>query len=64
MPSRRASSPEALRDLDASSRNEAIAIAEGVVDGTPDLKWLVGHERARADARALLKTWRGSPRRG
>lgn len=55
---------EALRDLDVSSRDEAIAIAEGVVDGTPDSKWLVEHERARADARALLKTWRGSPRQG
>jgi hypothetical protein len=55
---------EALRDLDGSSRDEAIAIAEGVVDGTPDSRWLVEHERARADARALLKIWRGSPRRG
>ncbi len=55
---------EALRDLDSSGRDEAIAIAEGVVDGTPDSKWLVEHERARADARALLKTWRGSPRLG
>jgi hypothetical protein len=55
---------EALRELDASSRDEAIAIAEGVVDGTPDSKWLVEHERARADARALLKSWRVSPRRG
>jgi hypothetical protein len=50
---------KALRDLDASSRDEAIAIAEGVVDGTPDSRWLVEHERARADARALPKTCRG-----
>lgn len=57
---------DALRDLDASSREEAIAIAisEVVVDGTPDSKWLVEHERARPDARALLKIWRGSPRQG
>jgi hypothetical protein len=53
---------EALWDLDSPSRDEAIAIAEGVVAGHPDSKWLVEHERARADARALLKTWRGGPR--
>jgi hypothetical protein len=55
---------DALWDLDATNRDEAIAIAEGVVDGHPDSKWLVEHERARADARALLKIWRGSPRQG
>jgi hypothetical protein len=48
----------------AHPKKEAIAIAEGVVDGTPDSKWLVEHERARADARALLKNWGRSPRQG
>lgn len=51
---------EALRDDDPARRDEAIALAEGVVAGTPDPKWLVEHERARADARALLRVWRPS----
>ncbi len=51
---------EALRDLDPSGQDEAIAIAERVVDDVPDPKWLVEHEKARADARALLKSWKTS----
>ena len=53
---------EALRELDPAGRDEAIAIAESVVDATPDPKWLVEHERAPADARALLKTWQPNRR--
>ncbi len=53
---------EALRDLDLSGRDEAIAIAERVVEDLPDPKWLVEHEKARADARALLKSWQTSRR--
>ena len=51
---------EALQDLDASGRDEAVAIAEAVVDGEPDPKWLVEHERARTDAKELLRLWRAS----
>jgi hypothetical protein len=53
---------EALRDFDPSRNDEAIEIAEGVLRGTPDPKWLVEHERARADAKALLAAWRGDRR--
>jgi len=53
---------EALHDLEPSRIDEAISIAEGVVADTPDPKWLVEHERARADAKALLKTWRAARR--
>lgn len=49
---------EALHDLDSARRDEAVAIAEAVVRDAPDPTWLVEHERARADAKALLKTWR------
>jgi hypothetical protein len=48
---------EALHDLEPSRRDEAIAIAEGVVSDAPDPKWVVEHERARTDARAFLKAW-------
>ncbi len=53
---------EALHDLNPSRRDEAVAIAEAVVRDAPDAVWLVEHERARADAKALLKTWRASGR--
>ena len=53
---------EALHDLDSSRRDEAIAIAEAVVRDSPDPVWLVEHERARADAKALLKSWRAAGR--
>lgn len=51
---------EALHDLDASRRDEAVSIAEGVVRDAPDPKWVVEHERARADAKELLRLWRAS----
>ena len=51
---------EALYDLDTARRDEAIALAEGVVDDSPDPKWLVEHERARADAKTLLRAWRAA----
>ena len=53
---------EALHDLDSSRHDEAVAIAEAVVRDAPDPTWLVEHERARADARALLKIWRAAGR--
>jgi hypothetical protein len=51
---------EALRELDPSGRDESIAIAERVVEDLPDPKWIVEHEKARADARAFLKSWKGN----
>lgn len=53
---------EALHDLDSSRSDEAVAIAEAVVRDAPDPIWLVEHERARADAKALLKLWRATGR--
>ncbi len=53
---------EALHDLDSARHDEAVAIAEAVVRDAPDPTWLVEHERARADARALLKGWRAAGR--
>lgn len=53
---------EALHDLDPSRRDEAVAIAEAVVRDASDPVWLVEHERARADAKALLKSWRAAGR--
>lgn len=51
---------EALHDLDPSRRDEAVAIAEGVLRDDPDPKWAVEHERARSDAKELLRLWRAS----
>lgn len=51
---------EALHDLDPSRRDEAVALAEGVVRDAPDPRWAVEHERARADAKELLRLWRAS----
>ncbi len=53
---------EALHDLDSSRRDEAVALAEGVARDAPDPVWLVEHERARADAKVLLKSWRAAGR--
>ncbi|MHB8797951.1 MAG: hypothetical protein ACYDBY_05750 [Thermoanaerobaculia bacterium] len=53
---------EALHDLESARRDEAVAIVEAVVRDAPDPAWLVEHERARADAKALLKLWRAAGR--
>lgn len=51
---------EALWDFDRERSDEAVAIAEGVLRDAPDPKWVVEHERARADAKELLRLWRAS----
>lgn len=51
---------EALWDFDRGRHDEAVAIAEGVLRDAPDPKWVVEHERARADAKELLRIWRAS----
>ncbi|MFN7989134.1 MAG: hypothetical protein U0529_16795 [Thermoanaerobaculia bacterium] len=53
---------EALHEFEPSRLDEVISIAEGVVDDTPDPKWLVEHEHARVVAKALLKSWRAARR--
>ena len=53
---------EALHDFDRERREEAVAIAAGVLRDAPDPKWVVEHERARADAKELLRLWRASGR--
>ena len=53
---------EALHDLEPSRLDEAISIAEGVVDDVPDPKWLVEHEHARVAAKALARIWSAARR--
>lgn len=55
---------EALRDLEPLAQDEAVTLAEGVVDDLPDPRWIVEHEKARADARALLKSWGAGRKKG
>lgn len=53
---------EALHEFEPSRLEEAISIAEGVVNDDPDPKWLVEHEHARVAAKALARIWKASRR--
>jgi tetratricopeptide (TPR) repeat protein len=50
---------EALWDLDRDTRNEAIALAEGLEQDAPRPEYLVEDRRSQELARSLLESWKG-----